>query len=151
MLSGSEQGGQIMARAPGTIYVYRSYGIHQMFNIVARDSSAEHGAILIRALEPLTGIELMRERRGQEALVSLCSGPGKVCQALAIDGSLNGVDLVVESAIQVRRGSQILEVSTGPRIGISKSVELPLRFFATGNRYVSRVPARKTARLEPVR
>jgi DNA-3-methyladenine glycosylase len=126
--------------APGIAYVYRSYGIHALLNVVVEPEGVG-AAVLIRALEPLDGVERMRERRGREPLTELCSGPGKLTQALAIGLELNATPL--------RGGPVVLgppspgsaeppALVVGPRIGITRAVELPWRFCAAGNRHVSR-------------
>jgi DNA-3-methyladenine glycosylase len=130
---------------PGRAYVYRSYGIHVMLNAVCEPKGVG-AAVLIRALEPVEGIELMRTRRGMTPIRSLCSGPGKLTQALGIELGDNGADLrrgpVTFSA---RSGEwRDVEVSIDERIGITKAVELPWRFSATGSRFVSR-PVRAAA------
>lgn len=117
----------------GRAYVYRSYGLHWCFNVVCEPGSA----VLIRALEPLHGVEAMRERRGGIADRLLCAGPGRLCQALAINNGHDGAPLDglpfqleargVESAIVV-----------GPRIGISRGVDTPWRFGLKGSGYLSR-------------
>ena len=124
---------------PGYAYVYRSYGIHALLNAVCEPEGVG-AAVLIRALEPLDGIELMRLRRGLGRLEGLCSGPGKLTQALGIELEHNGCDLergpVVFSAR--RTAWRDVEVDVDTRIGITKAVELPWRFVASGNRFVSR-------------
>jgi DNA-3-methyladenine glycosylase len=122
---------------PGHAYVYRSYGIHALLNAVC-EPEGTGAAVLIRALEPLEGLGVMRARRGRREARDLCSGPGKLAQALAIELDLNGEDLRsgqvrIEPGPAVRAG-----VLAGPRIGISKAVELPWRFAAAGSRHVSR-------------
>jgi DNA-3-methyladenine glycosylase len=124
---------------PGMAYVYRSYGIHALLNAVCEPEGVG-AAVLIRALEPLEGIELMRARRGVERVEDLCSGPGKLTQALGIELSENGTEL---SRGPVRigpppRGWEAVEYVAGPRIGITKAAELPWRFCARGSRSVSR-------------
>jgi DNA-3-methyladenine glycosylase len=123
---------------PGLAYVYRSYGVRAMLNAVAEPEGVGAG-VLIRALEPLEGIELMRERRGLERLEELCSGPGKLTQALGIELAHNGGDLrsgpLMISAPS--RRARDVEVMTSPRIGITKAVELPWRFSVVGSRFVS--------------
>jgi DNA-3-methyladenine glycosylase len=124
---------------PGFAYVYRSYGVHAMLNAVAEPDGVGAG-VLIRALEPLEGIELMRERRGRERLEELCSGPGKLTQALGIELGHNGGDLSsgpVTISAPSRRARDV-EVVTSPRIGITRAVELPWRFSVVDSGFVSR-------------
>jgi DNA-3-methyladenine glycosylase len=120
-------------------YVYRSYGIHALFNAVVEDEGVG-AAVLIRALEPLEGLDRMRERRGLQRTEDLCSGPGKLTQALDIELDLNGSDLLGGPiAIEPPRpGWEAPELLVGPRIGITKAAELPWRFCAAGSRSVSR-------------
>ncbi|MEZ4531146.1 MAG: DNA-3-methyladenine glycosylase [Thermomicrobiales bacterium] len=132
----SKRGQDVMQRAPGTIYIYRSYGMHWMFNIVAHAPESV-GAVLVRAVEPLDGIDLMEKRRGLTALRQLASGPGKLCQAFGIDDGLHKVDLATSDAIWITPASARASLVVGERIGITKSPELELRFFEAGNRYVS--------------
>ena len=123
---------------PAHAYVYLSYGIHSLLNFVAEPEGSAT-AVLIRALEPTHGIELMRERRGLARAEDLCSGPGKLTQALGIGLELNGSSLV-EGAIRVlprANGRRNPEVLTAPRVGITKATELPWRFCAAGSRFVS--------------
>jgi len=120
----------VMFGPPGRLYVYRSYGIHWCANVVTgveRDGQA----VLLRALVPVDGLEVMRSRRAGRPDRELCNGPGKLCAALGIDGDDNGIDLTgVSSAIRiVDDGSEVTEaVSVGPRIGITKAVDTPWRF-----------------------
>jgi DNA-3-methyladenine glycosylase len=125
--------------APGRAYVYRSYGVHAMLNAVSEPEGVG-AAVLIRALEPIEGIELMRERRGLEPLRSLCSGPGKLTQALGIELRHNGVDLARGPVTISERpaGWRDVPVSVDARIGITKAIELPWRFCAAGSRFLSR-------------
>jgi DNA-3-methyladenine glycosylase len=129
---------------PGRAYVYLSYGIHTMLNAVCEPEGVG-AAVLIRALEPLTGIELMAARRGVEPCrpQALCSGPGKLTQALGIALTDNGGDLargpVVFSGRDRRFGNPV--VQRDRRIGITKAVELPWRFCLAGSPYLS-VPVR---------
>jgi len=121
---------------PGHAYVYRSYGIHWCLNFVCREKG--HGAgVLIRALEPLQGIDLMRERRGLHDLRLLCSGPGRVGQALGITHELNGARLD-RPPFEVLAAPASHDVVIGPRIGISKAMDVPWRFGLAGSRFVSR-------------
>ena len=124
---------------PGRAYVYRSYGIHALFNAVCEPEGVG-AAVLIRALEPLDGIDVMRERRGGVPDAELCSGPGKLTQALAIELDDNGSDLFrgpvrIEPPPLAGAG---VDLVAGPRIGITKATELPWRFCAVGSRSVSR-------------
>jgi len=125
---------------PGRAYVYRSYGIHALLNAVCEPEGVG-AAVLIRALEPLDGVELMRTRRGVARLEELCSGPGKLTQALGIELGENGTPLTGEGVVTIAPppdGWRGTEVVAGTRIGISKAVELPWRFCARGSRHVSR-------------
>ncbi|RZL03052.1 MAG: DNA-3-methyladenine glycosylase [Rubrivivax sp.] len=121
---------------PGHAYVYQSYGLHWCLNVVCRP--AGHGAgVLIRALEPTTGLETMRQRRGLENKLLLCAGPGRVCQALAVTRELDGKSINAPP-FRLLPSPVPAEVVTGPRIGISKAVEVPWRFGLKGSRFVSR-------------
>ena len=130
---------EVMFGAPGHAYVYRSYGIHALLNAVCEDEGVG-AAVLIRALEPVDGIDLMRARRGLERTQELCSGPGKLTQALDIDLELNTTSLL-DGPIRFGppvAGRPPVAVVAGPRIGITKAVDLPWRFCALGSRHVSR-------------
>lgn len=124
---------------PGRAYVYRSYGVHWCLNFVCRES-----AVLIRALEPLAGIETMEQRRGLDALRLLCAGPGRLCQALAVDRKHDGLPLDAPP-FELRPRAAGVELVAGPRIGITKAAELPWRFGLAGSRFLSRPfpPARR--------
>ncbi|MFL5887005.1 MAG: DNA-3-methyladenine glycosylase [Thermoleophilaceae bacterium] len=122
---------------PGIAYVYRSYGIHALLNAVSEEEGVG-AAVLIRALEPVEGVDLMRERRGIEPLDQLCSGPGKLTQALGIGLELNGTPLTGRGAIDIEPRTREPEVVRGVRIGITKAAELPWRFCDAGSRHVSR-------------
>ncbi|MEA2190633.1 MAG: DNA-3-methyladenine glycosylase [Solirubrobacteraceae bacterium] len=125
--------------APGLAYVYRSYGIHALLNAVVEPAGVG-AAVLIRALEPLSGLEAMRARRGRQTPAELCSGPGKLTQALGIGLSLNGTSLL-DGPVRLGpppAGREPPQIVTGLRIGITKAVELPWRFCAAGSRHVSR-------------
>ncbi len=124
---------------PGIAYVYRSYGIHACINAVSEPEGVG-AAVLIRALEPLDGVESMRARRGLDRLESLCSGPGKLTQALGIGLQDNGADLVDGPIRILARPERWRDppISVDRRIGITKAVELPWRFTVTGSRFVSR-------------
>jgi len=121
---------------PGRAYVYRSYGIHWCLNFVCNE--AGHGAgVLIRAIEPTAGIDLMRTRRGTDALRLLCSGPGRIGQALGITHALNGVRLD-RKPFRILAAPSGVEVQAGPRIGISKAVDMPWRFVLRGSAFLSK-------------
>jgi DNA-3-methyladenine glycosylase len=124
---------------PAHAYVYFSYGIHSLLNAVA-EREGVGAAVLIRALEPVEGLDVMRERRGLEREEELCSGPGKLTQALDIGLSLNGSSLV-DGPIEVltrEPGSREPRVVIGERIGITKAADLPWRFCDADSRHVSR-------------
>jgi DNA-3-methyladenine glycosylase len=134
--SGPTERNGAMFGAPAHAYVYRSYGIHWCLNFVCRE--AGHGAgVLIRALEPIEGLALMRERRGLEAERLLCSGPGKLCQALGVSRLHNGKALALPP-FTLLAAPESVQVVAGPRIGISKAMEVPWRFGLAGSRFVSR-------------
>jgi DNA-3-methyladenine glycosylase len=125
--------------APGHAYVYFSYGIHSLLNAVAEEEGVG-AAVLIRALEPVEGLELMRERRRVGRDEELCNGPGKLTQALGIGLSLNGTSLV-EGPIEIRAREPLERephIVIGERIGITKAADLPWRFCDAGSRHVSR-------------
>ena len=133
---------------PGRAYVYFSYGVHSLLNAVAEPEGVG-AAVLIRALEPVDGIEVMRARRGLERAEELCSGPGKLTQALDIGLSLNGSSLVDGPIELLTRepGAREPRVVVGERVGITKAVELPWRFCDADSRHVSRPwPAAMRAR-----
>ncbi|MBK5204859.1 MAG: DNA-3-methyladenine glycosylase [Polaromonas sp.] len=121
---------------PGHAYVYRSYGIHWCLNVVCREEG--HGAaVLIRAIEPLAGLDVMRARRGLENVRLLCAGPGRVCQALNITLEHNGLPLAAPPFVLLSATGPV-QVISGPRIGISKALDLPWRFGLVGSRFLSR-------------
>jgi DNA-3-methyladenine glycosylase len=124
---------------PGHAYVYFSYGIHSLLNAVAEEAGVG-AAVLIRALEPVDGVEVMRARRGAVHDHELCSGPGKLTQALGVGLALNGTSLV-DGPIEVltrEPGSREPRVVIGERIGITKAADLPWRFCDADSRHVSR-------------
>ncbi len=125
-----------MAGPPGIVYVYRSYGIHAMFNIVCAPPG-EHGAVLIRALAPMDGVDVMAHRRGVVEKELLCAGPGRLCQAMGIKLSHDGTDLVESDLIWLSRGIPPVEIRVSERIGISRAKESPWRFFDPESRSVS--------------
>jgi DNA-3-methyladenine glycosylase len=124
---------------PGHAYVYFSYGVHSLLNAVAEEPGTG-AAVLIRGLEPVEGIELMRDRRGLSRTEDLCSGPGKLTQALAIGLDLNGTSLVDGPIEVVARepGAREPRIVIGERIGITKAADLPWRFCDADSRHVSR-------------
>ncbi|MDO8185787.1 DNA-3-methyladenine glycosylase [Conexibacter sp. JD483] len=124
---------------PGRAYVYRSYGIHALVNAVCEHEGVG-AAVLIRALEPLAGVEQMRARRGLTRAEDLCSGPGKLTQALDVELQLNEADLLTSPLRILPRPADrpVPELVAGTRIGIRKAADLPWRFCARGNRNVSK-------------
>jgi DNA-3-methyladenine glycosylase len=130
---------EVLFGPPGYAYVYRSYGIHALLNAVAEPDGVG-AAVLIRAIEPLEGIDLMRARRPVARDEELTNGPGKLTEALGIGLDLNGVSLE-DGPIRIAArdpASRAPEIVTGERIGITKAVELPWRFCDATSRYVSR-------------
>ncbi|WP_157271029.1 DNA-3-methyladenine glycosylase [Azohydromonas aeria] len=122
---------------PAHAYVYRSYGMHWCMNFVCRESG--HGAgVLIRALEPTHGLELMRQRRGQDKVELLCAGPGRLAQALGITRALDGQPLDAPPFQLLPGAPEPVELLVGPRIGISKAAHELWRFGLKGSRFLSR-------------
>jgi DNA-3-methyladenine glycosylase len=121
---------------PGVAYVYRSYGIHAMLNVVTEPEGVS-GAVLLRALEPVDGVAAMRRRRGVEAERLLCSGPGRLCQALGISVEDHGLDLVTSTEVWFEGGDRPGGVAAGARIGITRGTDRAWRFFVTDSRHVS--------------
>jgi DNA-3-methyladenine glycosylase len=130
---------EVLFGPPGRAYVYLSYGIHSLLNFVAEPEGSA-AAVLIRALQPTAGLELMRERRGRRERQELCSGPGKLTEALGVGLELNGADLMAPpfGLLGPERDRDLAEVVAGTRIGITKAAELPWRYCAAGSRFVSR-------------
>ncbi|MDQ4099482.1 MAG: DNA-3-methyladenine glycosylase [Chloroflexota bacterium] len=121
---------------PGRAYVYRSYGIHTMLNVVAHEMGRA-GAILIRAIEPVDGLPTMAARRGLTTSTSLASGPGRLCQAMAIYLTDDGLHLASSDQVWIEHGAPLQSVLCAPRIGISQGREVRWRLFASDNRFVS--------------
>lgn len=128
---------EVMAGPPGTIYVYLSYGIHTMLNIVAH-REGESGGVLLRAVEPTEGLEAMRERRGGVEAARLARGPGSLGQAFGVRLADLGTDMIDTPAWQLVHGDVRGEVRASPRIGISRAVHAPWRFFEHPSAWVSR-------------
>jgi DNA-3-methyladenine glycosylase len=130
---------EVLFGPPGNAYVYLSYGIHSLLNAVAEPEGSA-AAVLIRALEPTEGIDLMRERRARDEIDQLCSGPGKLTEALGVGLMLNGAPLD-EPPFQINAPAGAwdgAEIVTDRRIGITKAADLPWRYCARDSRYVSR-------------
>jgi len=126
----------IMYRKPGTVYVYFTYGNHWMFNVVTEKEGVP-GAVLIRALEPLNGIEIMKKRRGVNNIKNLTTGPGKLTKAFGIDKRHNGSDLT-NGNLFIEDSNENFEVVKTTRIGIPRGKEMLLRFYIKDNGFVSR-------------
>jgi DNA-3-methyladenine glycosylase len=132
----------VMFGAPGVAYVYFTYGMHWLFNVVT-EADGFPAAVLVRALEPVEGVERMQQHRGRRPIRQLCSGPAKLTQALRIDGRHNGVDLCARnSEIWIEAAQQTVRVGRSARIGIERVPEpwlsRPWRYFVKDNRFVSR-------------
>jgi DNA-3-methyladenine glycosylase len=126
----------VMFGPPGYAYVYRSYGIHWCLNFVCEPKGSA-AAVLIRAIEPTVGLPRMRRRRGLSDVRILCSGPGRVCQALGITRADNGLTLDEPPFELLARTSEV-DIVTGPRIGITKAVEKPWRYGLKDSRFLSK-------------
>jgi len=123
---------------PGSWYVYLSYGMHWCANLVCQRRGLA-SAVLLRALEPIEGLEVMRRRRRGVETKDLCSGPGKLCQALGIDRSLDGTRMARSSVIvRPPMAWEQAQVTVTPRIGITKAADWPLRFHVAGSPWISR-------------
>lgn len=132
--SGPTARNAVMFGPPGVIYVYRSYGIHWCMNLVCGDEPGS--AVLLRALEPTAGLDLMIARRGLDDPRLLCSGPGRLCQALGVTHDQNGFSAAA-APFELTPGPPA-EVQVGPRIGITKAVDVPWRFGEAGSRFLSK-------------
>jgi len=133
---GETERNRVMFGPPGHAYVYRSYGIHWCLNFVC-EAAGSASAVLIRALEPTQGLGLMRRRRGMRDERALCSGPGKLGEALGIGPRHNGLALD-RPPFELRARETVPEIVTGPRIGISKAVEHPWRYGLKGSKFLSK-------------
>lgn len=121
----------------GCVYVYMIYGMYWCLNFTT-NPEGEAGAVLIRAIEPLAGIEKMKKRRRTDKMESLCSGPGKLCSALGIDKEFNGLKLGEKIKV-LDDGYKIKKIGKSSRVGIKDALELEWRFFVEGNKFVSKV------------
>ncbi len=121
----------------GLLYVYFTYGMHFCMNVVT-EAEGEGSAVLLRATEPLSGLEEMFARRGVRDVKMLCSGPARLCQAFGVDGGDAGTDLVADGSMRIEAGWPPSEVSSGPRVGIRKATGTPWRFWVTDDTFVSR-------------
>jgi len=132
---------EVLFGPPGVAYVYFSYGVHNLLNAVAEPEGSA-AAVLVRALEPCFGVERMRRRRRQDDVRALCSGPGKLTEALGVGLDVNGASLLEEPfELRGRAGRwREAEVVAGPRVGISRATDLPWRFCAAGSAFLSRRP-----------
>jgi DNA-3-methyladenine glycosylase len=130
----------------GHAYVYRSYGIHWCLNLVCEGEGVA-SAVLVRALEPTHGLDLMRRRRGLDDPRLLCAGPGRLCQALGITRDHDGLPLD-QPPFELRPGEEQAEVAAGPRVGITQAAKRPWRYVEAGSRFLSR-PLRPAARQAP--
>ena len=129
---------------PGTLYIYLNYGVHWLLNFLVKGGPT-NGFVLVRALEPTHGCHLMAQRRGISEIRSLCSGPGKLTQALCIDREFHGQDFFAISHAKLQTRGRGLSVEVDRRVGITKSVEFDWRFLLAGSAFVSR--AKKKTRL----
>ncbi len=121
---------------PGRAYIYRSYGLHWCLNVVC-GITPDGSAVLIRAMQPTTGLDEIEQRRGTSDLRLMCSGPGRLCQALAITGQMNGAPLDA-APFSLTPRMEPVDVSAGRRIGITRASETPWRFGIAGSPYLSR-------------
>ncbi len=129
---------EVMFDKPGTAYVYFIYGNHHCLNVVAHKGSSA-GAVLIRALEPISGVEQMRKHRNLHDELHLTSGPGRLTKALNINKIFNGIDLIRDRTLSIQMTDEPdLKFETSKRIGIRKGIDHPWRFFALESRFVSR-------------
>lgn len=137
---GPTQANRAMFGPVGHAYIYFIYGNHYCLNAVARDENHEAGGVLIRALEPIEGVELMQKFRQRTDIHNLTNGPGKLAQALHITKALYGVDLTKKGELYILDAPEIIasQFCAVPRVGISKAIDVPWRFYICGNPFVSR-------------
>ena len=128
---------EVMFLGPGLVYVYLIYGLYYCLNFTS-DSEDKPEAVLIRALEPVTGIDIMQKNRNKTKLKELCSGPGKLAQALGIGMELNGTRFGDKITIYDRTNELKDHIIATTRIGISQAADLPLRFYIKGNQFISK-------------
>jgi len=140
---GKTQRNAVMFGPAGRVYVYFIYGMYYCFNVTT-GSTDMPAAVLLRALEPLAGLEVMARRRGTENPRNLCSGPGKLCQAFGINNEFNGLSVITGPIrfYRPRPGEKAGPVRVTPRVGITQAADWPLRYFLEGNPFVSRAPIR---------
>lgn len=134
--NGRTERNAVMFGPPGFAYVYRSYGIHWCVNFVC-EAEGSASAVLIRAIEPTVGLAAIRRRRGVKDERLLCAGPGRVCQALGITNTHNGLALD-KPPFELRARDKALDVIAGPRIGITKAIDQPWRYGLAGSRFLSK-------------
>jgi DNA-3-methyladenine glycosylase len=134
--NGRTERNAVMFGPPGVAYIYRSYGIHWCLNFVC-EAEGSASAVLIRAIEPTAGLGVMRRRRGVSDERALCSGPGKLCEALGVTIKHNGLALD-RAPFELRARATKPEIATGPRIGITKAVDEPWRYGLKGSKFLSR-------------
>ena len=129
----------VMFGAPGHLYVYLIYGMHHCMNAVT-GAAGEGMAVLLRAAQPIEGVDVMRARRGRESVRQLCSGPAKLCQAFGVDRSFDGADLVRGGDLWIAEGTPVSEahIVAGPRVGIRVGTEYAWRFSVANDPFVSR-------------
>jgi DNA-3-methyladenine glycosylase len=127
----------VMFGPPGHLYVYRSYGIHWCANLVC-EPEGQGAAVLVRALAPTHGLAAMRARRAGRPDRLLCAGPGRLCTALGVDGTLDGASALGEGRVALYAPDEPVDVVCGPRIGISRAADRPWRFGLRGSAFLSR-------------
>jgi DNA-3-methyladenine glycosylase len=133
---GPTERNMVMFGPPGVAYVYRSYGIHWCLNFVC-EKEGSASAVLIRAIEPIAGLAVMRRRRGVPDQRALCSGPGKLCEALGVSIKHNGLPLD-RTPFELRARAAKPDIVIGPRIGITKAVDEPWRYGLKGSKFLSK-------------